>query len=1171
MAAEMTDASGELGGRLAERWQVRRLLATGGQGAVYEAWDELLGELVAVKVVSLRADEVRLLKREFRLLESVRHANVVRARELVVADELALVSMDLVRGVPVDRYVAASRGQPEFLSTVRHCMRGLLHALKALHTHGITHRDVKPANVLVDVHGEVVLVDLGLARDVSYSDQRPPSGLVGTVGYIAPEQLWATEVSPAADLFAAGAILLELLNGASPKAAEPGRFRSGLPEESLRDAQAVCPELATLSERLLAPDPAQRPDLESALSALGESPAPRVGPVHGFVGRDAEVAVLESSAHRSVREARIALVRGDSGMGKSTLVNQVLRMLGQRGTQVFRHRCHPSESVSFQAIDGVVEAVAAALPAEERPPAEANSFAALVRAFPALTGVMGAPSAAIGDLRASPDALEEAGRGLARLLTALTAKSPVCVWLDDLQWADPDSVHIVRAALRHSGPGVWWVLSTRNTPERGVQLTAELTAGLEVDEVSLSTLPPETCLAWARRVAPDRAEASLAELVRTSQGWPLYLTELLSTPEEVAEGQVSGLLRRRVGSLSERARRILRLVCLAPGALDVELLARLMGGAPGAELTHLIDDRFLSWGSGGKGPLLTPYHDAVREVVEAELDAPSRLALYRDLLAAYRDSAPAGVLFHLCRGAELLDEARGHGLQALRDALSAYAYDRAVVLANDLSSMPGIDAHRFEVSRGRAIGLLGTGRGREAAAEFLEAAKLAPDELQELLMRRRAAEELLGSGEYREGLEVLGPLLDAHRVPRPRSGMAGLMTVLGLQGKVQRERRRAPASVVSDARSEERLRFLWGAGAGVGLSDSIAAFQLQFRHALAAEASGSEAHRAMALVTESVNHHWEGGAKKLAEGARVLAEGRRLAERSGSPLALAQTRLTEVIRLFLGRHFTEALEAARQGERFCLDACPESPWHLASFRWFIAHSLPMELRFEEARRWLPERLRLAVEHSDQYLLLNLRVGRPNLVHLAAGSVDVCREGLDWVKANCGASPYFYYAWVLGSLWLELYQGRPKAALDLIDDTFPELKRRFVFRMQPFRIEFGELEVLTLAALAAKEGASPALTRRARKRLGQLRTEDALWIPPYLERLEAALALLEGRQGAVVEHTERARVGFDQLGIKLHAALARGALDAGPGLEELRAAGIEEPRRFARIWHPWLSA
>lgn len=1160
-------AAEPVGQRLAERWQVQRLLATGGQGAVYEAHDELLDEQVAVKVVPLRSGDVRLLKREFRLLESLRHPNVVRARELVVEDTLALVSMDLVRGVPIDRYLDEVRGQPEFLPTLRHCMRGLLHGLRALHAEGITHRDIKPANVLVDVHGEVVLVDLGLARDVSYSDQRPPSGLVGTVGYIAPEQLWGTELSPAADLFAAGAILLELLNGRLPKASEPGRFRSGLPEESLKEAEAVSAELAELAARLLDPDPSRRPDLESALGALGSDTGPSASSRLGFVGRDSEVGRLETSAQRSRQASRVALVHGNSGMGKSTLVARVLRMLAQRGARVFRHRCHPSETVSFQAVDGIVEAVASALPGDARPPREAHALAALARAFPALRGTFGADAPPTGDLRAAPDVLEEAGRGLAQLLGALAEQAPICAWIDDLQWADPDSAHILRAALRESGPGVWWVLSARDTPARGVELARELASGLELDDVPLEALPREVCRRWAERLHPSRDAAALDRLVEAAQGWPLYLAELLSSPDELPVGEVYGLLQRRVAGLPDPARRILQLACLAPGPIEVEVLGDLMSSGVGAELGHLLDARLLSRAQGGGPPLIAPYHDTVREVVESQIDPDSRARVYGDLRAAYRDRAPAGVLFHICRGAGQLEEARAHGLSALRDALTTHAYDRAVALANELSELPGLEPHRFEILRARAIGLVGTGRGREAGAVFLEASERAPSELESLIMRRRAAEELLGAGAYDEGLRILGPLLDVHGVPRPRPGMGGLLTVLWLQAKAERRRRRPAVAGPTDERAEEHLRFLWGAGAGVGLSDSIAAFQLQFRHALAAEASGNEAHRAMALVTESVNHHWEGGAKKLAAGARVLAEGRRLAERSGSPLALAQARLAEVISLFLGRRFADALEAAREGERFCLESCPESPWHLASFRWFIAHSLPMELRFHEARRWLPERLRIAAEHSDQYLLLNLRVGRPNLVHLAAGALDVCREGLDWVKANCGASPYFYYAWVLASGWLELYLERPRAALELIDATFPELKRRFVFRMQPFRIEFGELEILTLAALGAQEGSSPTLTRRARKRLDQLRTEDASWIPPYLDRLEAAVAGLEAREAAVIEHTQRARVGFEQRGLKLHTALARAALDGEPSLEALGAAGVDEPRRFAQIWHP----
>ena len=181
-------------------------------GDVFEATDERLQRQVAVKV--FREDpslDRQRFDREARLLASLDHPGLVRVFDAGEHDRAAFVVLELVEGPTLaDRLVEGALPPDE----VADLGIAVGDALAYIHGHGVVHRDVKPSNILCDPTGHPRLVDFGIARVVDATRVTAVATAVGTAAYMAPEQVQGRDVTGAADVYALGLVLLELLTGA---------------------------------------------------------------------------------------------------------------------------------------------------------------------------------------------------------------------------------------------------------------------------------------------------------------------------------------------------------------------------------------------------------------------------------------------------------------------------------------------------------------------------------------------------------------------------------------------------------------------------------------------------------------------------------------------------------------------------------------------------------------------------------------------------------------------------------------------------------------------------------------------------------------------------------------------------------------------------------------------
>ena len=310
------------------QYRLTRKLGEGGMGVVYEAEDERLGRLVAIKRVRAFTDDPTLrerLVREARTAAGISHPNICQVYELGEEGEELFVVMELLDGETLASRVA--RG-PLPLNQALQATLGILAALEAMHARGIVHRDLKPTNVFLTQHGPKLL-DFGLARpqagDGSDLTLTSPGTILGTPRYMAPEMLSDEPISPATDLFALGALLFEMLTGraAFSGSSLPAVYNAVLNEQPpplVGDADVIAAD--RVIQRALAKRPADRwpsagamaQAVREALALIDTGPAQQVRTVTRLIvlpfrllRPDPEIDFLASSLPEAISASLSAL------------------------------------------------------------------------------------------------------------------------------------------------------------------------------------------------------------------------------------------------------------------------------------------------------------------------------------------------------------------------------------------------------------------------------------------------------------------------------------------------------------------------------------------------------------------------------------------------------------------------------------------------------------------------------------------------------------------------------------------------------------------------------------------------------------------------------------------------------------------------------------------------
>jgi tetratricopeptide (TPR) repeat protein len=706
-------------------YRVLGVLGRGGMGVVFRGQHPDTGEMVAIKTVTV--DEEGLLasiRREIRALRQVRHPGVVRIVGDGVSAGLPWYAMELLHGItlrdhiqgqppaagttlPLDNTLQLTHAHardaadvsapapvtvPERLPTLA-LLRRLCAPLSFLHGAGLVHRDLKPENVFIQEDGRPLLVDLGVAGRFGGArgrEELEATGmLMGTILYMAPEQIRGEPVDARADLYALGCILYECLTGRPPfQGTKPGILYQHLYEPPLPPSQqgaAIPAALDRLVLSLLEKRPQDRlgyaDDVAAALGALGADGEPESAPRarayvyrSQLIGRDHTLAMIAPVLDRLVQERSggVILLRGESGVGKTRLALEISRRAIERGASVITGQC---DALTAAGADGRAAVAGAPLhPLRQLLQTVADRCRngglseterllgprlKVLRSYePALAGVPGHDGAPEPEPLPPEAARARVIAALEATMFALAAPRPVVLLLDDLQWADALTLGALHALADGdiAAHGLL-VVGTQRAEEPRAELDA-LGRASGVTVLTLDRLDADGVGAIVSGMLALRApsRALIEALASHSEGNPFFVAEYL----RAAIGE--GLLTRDQAGAWQLVEQGLSVAAVSsalriPGTLTELIERRLQGlGAPGQELVgwgavlgREFDGELLLTGSGADDPSaadalqtlrlrhivedtdsgrLRFVHDKLREVAYGRLALAQRRALH---------------------------------------------------------------------------------------------------------------------------------------------------------------------------------------------------------------------------------------------------------------------------------------------------------------------------------------------------------------------------------------------------------------------------------------------------------------------------------------------------------------------------------------------------------------
>jgi hypothetical protein len=1196
-----------------ERFRVVRRLGEGAFGVVLEVVDREHEAVVALKVLRTQApDAIARFKGEFRALADLSHPNLVRYHELAFDGTSWFFTMERVRGTTLLEYaLGTAGGSPPHAdpTRLRHVLAQLAAGLEALHGSGRLHRDVKPSNALVTEEGRVVLLDFGLVTELG----APEAGLMGTPAYMSPEQALGKPLGSASDMYSVGVILFEALTGTLPF---PGSGWEGLAAKVVRDAPDVGPlapaapeDLRDLCRELLRVDPEQRPSAREVVRRLG----PEHEPISAFpsssrvpfVGRERETAVLrEALAAVQAGEARIAWVRGPSGVGKSALVRRFLDEARSAGATVLAGRCYEQERLPYKTLDGVVDALVKRwethpeLRAEELLPNDAGVLSRLFQAFWLL------PETAASFASVEGEPLEIRRRAFAALretLSRMAQRERLVVFVDDLHWGDVDGAQLLAELLRAPAPPLLFVGTYRRDERKSSAALRVLAEALErhggpqAVDVELSAMSPDESASLAAAIVPGPARIpreALDVLVRESAGLPFLLGELVrlaaleggATPTANEDATVTTTVERVVGArlvaLPAEAHALLQVLAVAGQPVPRALVREVGGVADEPTAFSALRAAGLVRTTGPQG-MVEPYHDRIRETVLSSLSASGMRGLHLRLgaaLEAQTDVEPERVAHHYDAAGESGPAATWMERAADR-AFDALAFERAAQLYARTVRLLGVGAQRAHLVRllGRqGDALADAGRSAEAADAYASAAARAEGDAA-LQLERKSAEHLLRAGLVERGEAATRRLLARLDVGVPRTTAAlvlrlgadrGRLALRGLDFRSRPEPECEPRDLL-------RVDTCWAMSTALSGANPLLAAYAHSRALRMALDVGEPTRVHRALLVEATQAMVFGSEQRLQQ----LRERIRALTPHASGLAARAMDFFDAIHSYFRGQWRESHDRLRELERYLKEECRGVAWELGIVRSYL---LASQYLLGDLRGLLP-RIDALVEDAeargDVIQEVTLRMTYTSFAALVRGDPasahrEIARGLARWGREGFTV-PHYWAAY--SEVETSLYEGAGAIAWQRADALWRRYRRGL-----SSRIEY--LRALTVylhgrAALACARSVPEERLSRvdfARRAAERLERTSIPWAHAASRLLAAGASVLaEGERATIERALEEAIACCEAGGFRLYEAVARRALALHRGDAAavaaaerwLRDAGVQEPARLAYAFAP----
>jgi eukaryotic-like serine/threonine-protein kinase len=1197
-------------------YEVRAELGRGGMGVVYRALDCKRGQEVALKTLQGMSPQALVrFKNEFRLLADMSHPNLVSLYELVSDGQQWFFAMELLQGVDFLSYVRAGPAVPlaEAFQRLRSAMAQLTEGVLALHEAGKLHRDLKPNNVLVSSGGRVVILDFGLAAELKQRDlyQDEEQHIVGTVGYMSPEQAACRTLSPATDWYSVGVILYEALTGRLPFTGSMFEILRAKEEQTPRPpheiAAGVPEDLDALCVEMLQHDPEKRPAGQDVLrrlknlSSQANLPESQITPQENLalLGRDAHLKALADGLE-TMRGGRtvVVYISGRSGMGKSSLIQAFLDGLPRdKEVVILAGQCYEKESVPYKALDSMVDSLSrylARLSTTETAVLLPRDVQPLTRVFPVLRHLEAvAPVKPALEIPDPQEIRRRAFTALRELLGRLGDRATLVMSIDDLQWGDIDSLAPFFELLRPPDPPRFLLLGSYRSEEMATSpfLQALLapregsndspSSALRRDLV-VDVLPPAEANELAVRLfgAHFPGKAEVEAIARESGGNPLFIYELVQHARAAAEqpgaarGQglagisLSEVLWSRIQRAPEDARRLLEILAVGGRPMRQADVLRAAEAGPDYRTAqaYLRSKRLLRASGALETELLTTYHDRVRETITAHLPPAELQRCHHRLAHVLEESGhaePDALALHFL-GARETDKAITYYGAAADKAMAALAFDRAAEFYQSILQLLPEDHPERPLLRGkRADALANARRGTEAAPEYLAAAEGAAA-TRALELRRKAAEQFLYSGHLDEGRAVIQKLLATMGMKLPKTPFRALVSIvyhrflLWMRGLGYRER--AP----SELSPEELLRLdtCWGVSLGLGHVDPIRGAEFHIRYLLLALRAGEPSRILRGLAIEA-GQNATGGGRSHQRTEDLLRMTRDLADRVQQPYGFGMTWLGTGAAAFLEGRWKDTRDHSERAEKILREECVGAACERNEANFYAIRSLEFLGELTELSRRLPALLEDARDRGDLYAATNLTTRLSYFVSLMNDRPEPAQENLRSAIERWSRESFFlqHYFELYAQMDISHYCGDFQGAWDFLKARWPALKRSLILRVQSSRITVFHVRARSALGLAAVPSTSASerkkLLQLAEQQAAAVAREDMGWSNPIAQLLRAGVASIQGRTSQALHELETAEAGFLAADMALYAAVTRRRIGqltgGGRGKELVKAA------------------
>jgi serine/threonine protein kinase len=1103
-------------------------------------------------------------------------------------------TVDLAEMLATDTQGAATTRSRSFdfsvpLDRLRSSLRQLAQGVHALHQIGKLHRDLKPSNVLVTPEGRVVILDFGLITELTPDWHSHSLNIVGTPVYMSPEQGAGKRITEASDWYSFGVILYEAITGQHPFTGhileilmKKQRFEPRPPSDLV---SGVPEDLDSLCRKLLRRDPEARPSGHDVLKLLQATETdisisnPPMASSQGvmetpFVGREQQLAALED-AYSATKggEAVSVYIYGVSGMGKTALARHFLERLRLREqVVVLTGRCYEQESVPYKAMDGIIDSLSRYLTSLPKAKADAlmpRDILALSRLFPVLLRVESVMEAPHRE-QDIPDPLVLRRRAFAvlrDLLARISDRHHLVLYIDDLQWADADSIALIEDLLRPPDPPPLLLLVSFRSEEIESkpflkqllkQADGHTRRGLPVDLLSR-----EEVSSLISSMTPERLRSDnefVEKLVVEAEGSPFFAEQLtryaVSDYQAITRGvNLAEMIEARISRLPAGTRQMLETLAVAGRPLQHDVVFEVAGSEnQGLNMVAALRTAHFLRGAGS-GDQIELYHDRIRETISARIPPDAVRRIHQDLARVLGEKGydDPEALFEHCLGAGEREQAAVYAVLAAKKATAALAFDRAAIFyrhALDLSWATGADLLELKAELGDA--LANAGRCAEAAHVFLDAAKEADIE-KALEFQRRAAEKLLISGHIDEGLSVIRTVLGAVGMKIAKTPRHALVSILARRaqlrlrglGFVERQASEIPESEL------QRIEIYWSVTTGLSMVDIIRATDFQTRHLLLALKAGEPYRIARALAVEAGYAAAPGGPGK--ERSAVFTEAAEaVARKVGHPHAIGLATMTAGAAAFCLGQWKKAAELSERAEEILRDQCTGVAWELTNAQNFFLGSLLFLGEMGKISNRMPGLVAAAEERGNLYCLAEMKT-RTNVAWLVADEPDEARRQVLQAMQQWSRKGFFlqHYNAVYALSQVDLYGGDADRAFERITSKWPELARTLLLRVQVLRVEARHLHARSALMRAARRKEIKPSLKIAERLADQIEREKMAWSEPMATAVRAGVAAVRGDELSAVTLLTAAAEKFHKADMRLYAAAAERCLGGMIGGERGR--------------------